>query len=32
MPTLTRNKANSAGDLITGYLAVTNSQQAALPY
>ena len=32
MPTLTRPKANNSGDLITGYLAVTNSQQAALPY
>ena len=32
MGTLTRPKANNRGDIITGYLAVTNSQQAALPY
>ena len=31
MATLSR-KANQPGDLVTGYLAVTNSQQAALPY
>jgi len=32
MPTLSRAKANNKGDLVTGYLAVTNSQAAALPY
>ena len=31
MPTLTR-KCNQIGDLVTGYLAVTNSATAALPY